>query len=90
MYKFYNRNASSIRAIMVANCPWLSDEAEVKKEGEKEKGTSDAEQKSSDDEPGTSSGDRRAGNPLSHYQMSQDVDSDEEQDEGVDDGTCLS
>ncbi|XP_041775696.1 F-box/WD repeat-containing protein 5 isoform X1 [Anopheles merus] len=86
MYKFYNRNASSIRAIMVANCPWLSDEAEVKKEGEKEKGTSDAEQKSSDDEPGTSSGDRRAGNPLSHYQLSQDVDSDEEQDEGVDDG----
>ncbi|KAG4075312.1 hypothetical protein HA402_003103 [Bradysia odoriphaga] len=25
LYKFYNRNASSIRAIIVANCPWLDD-----------------------------------------------------------------
>lgn len=25
LYKFYNRNASSIRGIMVANCPWLDD-----------------------------------------------------------------
>ncbi|XP_055375273.1 F-box/WD repeat-containing protein 5-like [Condylostylus longicornis] len=25
LYKFYNRNASSIRAIMIANCPWLND-----------------------------------------------------------------
>ncbi|XP_055384325.1 F-box/WD repeat-containing protein 5-like [Condylostylus longicornis] len=24
MYKFYNRNASSIRAIIVANCPWIN------------------------------------------------------------------
>lgn len=23
LYKFYNRNASSIRGIMIANCPWL-------------------------------------------------------------------
>lgn len=23
LYKFYNRNASSIRGIMVANCPWM-------------------------------------------------------------------
>lgn len=23
LYKFYNRNASSIRSIIVANCPWL-------------------------------------------------------------------
>lgn len=23
LYKFYNKNASSIRGIMVANCPWL-------------------------------------------------------------------
>lgn len=27
LYKFYNRNASSIRAIMIANCPWLEDDA---------------------------------------------------------------
>lgn len=25
LYKFYNQNASSIRSIMVANCPWLDD-----------------------------------------------------------------
>ncbi|XP_017857241.1 PREDICTED: F-box/WD repeat-containing protein 5 [Drosophila arizonae] len=25
LYKFYNRNASSVRAIMVARCPWLDD-----------------------------------------------------------------
>lgn len=25
MYKFYNRNASSVRAIMIARCPWLEE-----------------------------------------------------------------
>lgn len=25
LYKFYNKNASSIRGIMMANCPWLND-----------------------------------------------------------------
>lgn len=25
LYKFYNQNGSSIRAVMVANCPWLND-----------------------------------------------------------------
>lgn len=25
LYKFYNRNASSVRAIMMAKCPWLDD-----------------------------------------------------------------
>lgn len=25
MYKFYNINASSVRAIMIADCPWLDD-----------------------------------------------------------------
>lgn len=24
LYRFYNRNASSVRSIMVANCPWLN------------------------------------------------------------------
>ncbi|XP_035914780.1 F-box/WD repeat-containing protein 5 isoform X2 [Anopheles stephensi] len=87
MYKFYNRNASSIRAIMVANCPWLSDEAEGKRDGGKDSTADSGGQKSSDEEPGTSGGDRRAGNPLSHYQMNQDVDSDDDQEqEAVDDG----
>lgn len=27
LFKFYNRNASSVRSIMVANCPWLNDPA---------------------------------------------------------------
>lgn len=25
LYKFYNRNASSVRAIMMAKCPWLDE-----------------------------------------------------------------
>lgn len=29
LFKFYNRNGSSIRAVMVANCPWLSDQEDV-------------------------------------------------------------
>lgn len=29
LYKFYNRNASSIRGIMIANCPWLEDSDEL-------------------------------------------------------------
>lgn len=69
MYKFYNRNASSIRAIMVANCPWLGDE---KKEEDGAEGSSTSEAV----EPKTTNedeeDDRRIGNPLSHYQMNQD------------------
>ncbi|KXJ84222.1 hypothetical protein RP20_CCG015769 [Aedes albopictus] len=69
LYKFYNRNASSIRAIMVANCPWLGDEKKDE-EGAEGPSTSDAaEQKpTTEDEED----DRRIGNPLSHYQMNQD------------------
>ncbi|XP_053693664.1 F-box/WD repeat-containing protein 5 isoform X3 [Sabethes cyaneus] len=67
MYKFYNRNASSIRAITIANCPWLSDENNRKEEsGVDDPGTSG--KNSNDDEEN----DRRIGNPLSHYQMNQD------------------
>uniref|UniRef100_A0A182SSB3 F-box domain-containing protein n=1 Tax=Anopheles maculatus TaxID=74869 RepID=A0A182SSB3_9DIPT len=83
LYKFYNRNASSIRAIMVANCPWLSDETEGKRDAGKDSTSDGTGQKSSDEEPGTSGGDRRAGNPLSHYQMNQDVDSDDDQEEAL-------
>lgn len=71
LYKFYNRNASSIRAIMVANCPWLGDEKKDE-EGAEGPSTSDASgQKTAiEDEED----DRRIGNPLSHYQMNQDQD----------------
>lgn len=30
LYKLYNKNASSIRAVMIANCPWLSDSEPAK------------------------------------------------------------
>lgn len=29
LYKFYNRNASSIRGIMIANCPWLDKDEDM-------------------------------------------------------------
>ncbi|XP_029714066.1 F-box/WD repeat-containing protein 5 isoform X2 [Aedes albopictus] len=69
LYKFYNRNASSIRAIMVANCPWLGDEKKDE-EGAEGPSTSDAagQKPTTEDEED----DRRIGNPLSHYQMNQD------------------
>lgn len=75
MYKFYNRNASSIRAIMIANCPWLNDDNGAKKENEMGESSSSGQQPADED---PSEDDRRAGNPLSHYQMNQDVDSDED------------
>uniref|UniRef100_A0A2M4BEX7 Putative wd40 domain protein n=1 Tax=Anopheles marajoara TaxID=58244 RepID=A0A2M4BEX7_9DIPT len=87
VYKFYNRNASSIRAIMVANCPWLADEEEKKRKAGNEGVIADGE---ATGQPGTSVGgtsgassaaNRRAGNPLSHYQMKQEQDSEEEADE---------
>ncbi|XP_058819792.1 F-box/WD repeat-containing protein 5 isoform X3 [Topomyia yanbarensis] len=68
MYKFYNRNASSIRAITVANCPWLNDETCNNKEEDAAEGTSGSGKSSNEDDED----DRRIGNPLSHYQMNQD------------------
>ncbi|XP_021700478.1 F-box/WD repeat-containing protein 5 isoform X3 [Aedes aegypti] len=69
LYKFYNRNASSIRAIMVANCPWLGDEKKDE-EGAEGPSTSDASELKTSNED--EEDDRRIGNPLSHYQMNQD------------------
>lgn len=47
LYKFYNQNASSIRGIMVANCPWLND---VKKCDENsEDGSHDDDDDANDD-----------------------------------------
>uniref|UniRef100_A0AAG5DXC1 F-box domain-containing protein n=1 Tax=Anopheles atroparvus TaxID=41427 RepID=A0AAG5DXC1_ANOAO len=76
LYKFYNRNASSIRAIMIANCPWLNEDNGGKKENESGEGSATGERATS--EEGPSGNERRAGNPLSHYQMNQDMDSDDD------------
>jgi F-box/WD-40 domain protein 5 len=59
LYKFYNKNASSIRAVMVANCPWL-DEIENEESGSSQ---SAAKQEVSTSDPRTS------GNPLSHVRL---------------------
>ncbi|XP_055550093.1 F-box/WD repeat-containing protein 5 isoform X2 [Wyeomyia smithii] len=73
MYKFYNRNASSIRAITIANCPWLNDEASCNKNEETGvDGPSTSGRNSNDGEED----DRRIGNPLSHYQMNQDQEAE--------------
>lgn len=62
LYKFYNRNASSIRGIMIANCPWLEDDNADAIE--------DAQMTNSDEaQPSTSDDIKRAGNPLSQPKM---------------------
>ncbi|XP_068151561.1 F-box/WD repeat-containing protein 5 [Drosophila tropicalis] len=67
LYKFYNRNASSVRAIMVARCPWLDDSNDpllldesmaLGGEGKNPQGADEVDKS----EASTSS----AGNPLSH------------------------
>ncbi|XP_031624368.1 F-box/WD repeat-containing protein 5 [Contarinia nasturtii] len=63
LYKFYNRNASSIRGIMIANCPWLEDD---------QIDDTQMTSKESNNEPSTSSDDvKRAGNPLSQPKLIQ-------------------
>lgn len=65
LYKFYNRNASSVRAIMVARCPWLDESndplAQVKPDA-----TSSASIASNDEPSTSSSSSLSSGNPLSH------------------------
>lgn len=64
LYKFYNRNASSIRGIMIANCPWLEDSNADP--------TDDAQATASNDEAQPSTSDdvkRVTGNPLSQPKM---------------------
>lgn len=62
LYKFYNRNASSIRGIMVANCPWLEDNATG--EDVTMAGTETVSTSKTDEEEV-----KRAGNPLSQPKM---------------------
>lgn len=62
LYKFYNRNASSIRGIMVANCPWLEDNEtsdDVTMAGTETVATSKTVEEDV----------KRAGNPLSQPKM---------------------
>ncbi|CAO1360534.1 unnamed protein product [Diamesa serratosioi] len=60
LYKFYNRNASSVRALMVANCPWLKDRDQDEEAAGQS--TSDAVDKSSE---GSSTSTEQKGNPIS-------------------------
>lgn len=69
MYKFYNRNASSIRAITIANCPWLNEEASGNTKDETGADDPNSSGRNSNDDE---KDDRRIGNPLSHYQMNQE------------------
>uniref|UniRef100_A0A0K8ULT4 F-box/WD repeat-containing protein 5 n=1 Tax=Bactrocera latifrons TaxID=174628 RepID=A0A0K8ULT4_BACLA len=66
LYKFYNTNASSVRALMVANCPWLDDSnnplvEEVKLSNSKQSFGEVLVINETEPTPTTS-----AGNPLSH------------------------
>lgn len=61
LYKFYNRNASSIRSIMVANCPWVEDKSDQNED------THMACDESSSKHVDT----KRAGNPLSQPKVLQ-------------------
>lgn len=63
LYKFYNRNASSIRGIMIANCPWLEDGDDATEETT----ISTIEEPM----PSTSDDVKRAGNPLSQPKLLQ-------------------
>lgn len=69
LYKFYNRNASSIRGIMVANCPWLDDTTE-------DVAMATTETETDTDKPNCDKDDdnmKRAGNPLSHPKLSENT-----------------
>ncbi|XP_011204891.1 F-box/WD repeat-containing protein 5 isoform X1 [Bactrocera dorsalis] len=66
LYKFYNKNASSVRALMVANCPWLDNlnnplVEEVKLSNSKQSFDEVLVINETEPTPTTS-----AGNPLSH------------------------
>ncbi|XP_004531683.1 F-box/WD repeat-containing protein 5 isoform X2 [Ceratitis capitata] len=60
LYKFYNRNASSVRAIMIAKCPWLDD---LNDPLSKNLDVNSSDESLIDVGPSTSN---YAGNPISH------------------------
>ncbi|XP_022229345.2 F-box/WD repeat-containing protein 5 [Drosophila obscura] len=63
LYKFYNRNASSVRAIMVARCPWLDESNDPLAKVEAETRSPTFPFPLSNDE---AQGSQASGNPLSH------------------------
>ncbi|XP_013115247.1 F-box/WD repeat-containing protein 5 isoform X2 [Stomoxys calcitrans] len=65
LYKFYNRNASSVRAIMMAKCPWLDETNDPLAEEPSSADNEDVDMKQNS--PAIDSVDGgSAGNPLSH------------------------
>lgn len=64
LFKFYNRNGSSIRAVMVANCPWLNDQEEEEQDVER---TTKAEENKLSPQR-TQSPEDCSGNPISRLQ----------------------
>lgn len=63
LYKFYNKKATLIRGIMVANCPWMDDEDVAMTNDESEPSTSNNVLREEDV--------KRVGNPLSHPKLAQ-------------------
>lgn len=78
LYKFYNHNGSSIRAVMVANCPWLSDEVDVQ-ENPEEEGTSTSTRRVNS--PGDCSG-----NPISRL-SSYRTETSQQQNQSIERGS---
>ncbi|KAH8281215.1 hypothetical protein KR044_007515 [Drosophila immigrans] len=63
LYKFYNSNASSVRAIMVARCPWLDDLNDPLARINESSEIGEAPSTINETEPSTS---LASGNPVSH------------------------
>lgn len=63
LYKFYNKKASSIRGIMVANCPWMDDTNDDRDEAMADDGQYNSKAVPKDDER------KQTGNPLSHHKI---------------------
>ncbi|ALC38256.1 Fbw5 [Drosophila busckii] len=66
LYKFYNRNASSVRAIMVARCPWLDESNDPLAQVEQQQQQLQAAATNSDQPTTSMCASLASGNPLSH------------------------
>jgi F-box and WD-40 domain protein 5 len=69
LYKFYNRNASSIRAIMIANCPWMQEEQATGGQGGEDGASGGGGPPATSGDEDDDDEDQCAGNPLSHYRV---------------------
>lgn len=61
LYKFYNRNASSVRALTIANCPWLAESLS----------NSDSSDNDKHSDSSVENVKKCSGNPLSHITLNQ-------------------